>query len=137
MEPVIRAAGQEDLPSVLRLWADAEVEPGHTDDLQSLGRLIQHDAGALLVAETSAQLVGSIVAAWDGWRGSIYRLAVTPDRRRGGLATALLRAAEERLATLGATRLQAIVVESDTRATGFWRATDWTEQTERLRFVRG
>jgi hypothetical protein len=43
-----------------------------------------------------------------------------------------------RLASLGATRLQAIVVQTDSRATGFWRATAaWTEQQERLRFTAG
>ena len=29
-------------------------------------------------------IVGAIVAAWDGWRGSIYRLAVLEDHRRDG-----------------------------------------------------
>jgi GNAT superfamily N-acetyltransferase len=62
-------------------------------------------------------------------------LAVAPARRRTGLGRQLLEAAEGRLAGLGATRLQAIVVETDDRATGFWRATGWQQQVERLRFV--
>jgi hypothetical protein len=41
------------------------------------------------------------------------------------------------LAEAGAVRLQAIVVETDRRATGFWRSTDWEQQAERLRFVKG
>lgn len=36
-------------------------------------------------------MVGSLIAAWDGWRGSFYRLAVLPERRREGLLTMLLR----------------------------------------------
>ena len=35
-------------------------------------------------------MVGSLIAAWDGWRGSFYRLAVHPERRRQRIATALL-----------------------------------------------
>lgn len=82
-------------------------------------------------------MVGTVIAAWDGWRGSIYRLAVAPDHRRRGLGRRLVFEAEERLAESGAIRLQAIVVESNAQASGFWRAVGWEPQVERLPFVKG
>jgi ribosomal protein S18 acetylase RimI-like enzyme len=42
--------------------------------------------GALLVAEIDGVLAGSLIAAWDGWRGSFYQPAVSPEHRRRGLA---------------------------------------------------
>jgi hypothetical protein len=33
--------------------------------------------------------------------------------------------------------MQVIVVSSDHRATGFWGASGWEEQSDRLRFVKG
>lgn len=138
MSWTIRVANEDDISDVLVLWKLAEVEPGHTDDADSLHRLMDRDPGALLIAEAaSGDLAGSVIAGWDGWRGTIYRLAVAPAHRRRGVAGRLLAAAEDRLASLGAVRLQAIVVESDKRATGFWRASHWQEQTERLRFTVG
>jgi ribosomal-protein-alanine N-acetyltransferase len=135
--PSITVATPADLVAVLELWRAAGAHPGSTDDLESLGRLLAHDPGALLLASDGAGLVGTVIAAWDGWRGTVYRLAVVPGRRRQGVAGALLGAAEERLERLGARRLQAVVVASDGGATGFWRAGDWTEQTDRLRFTSG
>src|SRR6266516_2483918 len=108
-----------------------------TDDIESLTKLIAYDPGALLVAVEDETIAGSVIAAWDGWRGSIYRLAVAPSHRRRGLGTVLVNAAVKRLRTLGAVRLQAIVVETDLQATGFWRASDWREQVARLRFTLG
>src|SRR5579862_4592386 len=134
--PSIRVAVTQDATALLSLWHDAETEPGHTDDLQSILQLIRYDPGAVIVADLDGRIVGSVIAGWDGWRGSIYRLAVAPLYRRQGLGRKLVRAAESRLAALGAVRLQAIVVENDVRATSFWRSTDWAEQTERLRFVK-
>jgi ribosomal protein S18 acetylase RimI-like enzyme len=131
----LRTAQAGEIPAVLQLWSEATVEPTRTDNADSLGLLLDHDPGALIVAEDDAGLVGSVIATFDGWRGSIYRLAVAPARRRTGLGRQLLAAAEGRLAELGATRLQAIVVETDTRATGFWRDSGWEQQVERLRFV--
>ncbi len=59
--------------------------------------LLERDPSALLVAELGDQLVGSVIAGWDGWRGHLYRLAVHPDRSREGVGRALLVAAESRL----------------------------------------
>lgn len=134
---MIRRARPEDLPAVLELWRVAGVVPGHTDDLDSLHLLVERDPDALLVAEDAGAVVGSVIAAWDGWRGTIYRLAVAPSQRRQGLGRTLLGHAEERLRTVGAVRLQAIAVETDELATAFWRASDWAGQVERLRFTKG
>jgi len=133
----IRAADQSDARALLALWLEADAEPTHTDNVDSLRRLITHNSRALIIAEEGRQIVGSVIAGWDGWRGSIYRLAVAPGRRRRGIGTRLLREAERLLAEAGATRLQAIVVEPDSSAIAFWRASGWEQQTDRVRFVRG
>ncbi|MEY2426354.1 MAG: hypothetical protein QOI61_1926 [Actinomycetota bacterium] len=139
MSVEIRRATAADAHAILHLWREADAEPSHTDTIAGVTALVRHDAAALVVAvDTDGQrMVGSVIAAWDGWRGSIYRLAVAPDHRREGLGRRLLAAAEARLLDVGAVRSQAIVVETDTQATGFWHATEWTQQANRLRFVRG
>jgi ribosomal protein S18 acetylase RimI-like enzyme len=121
---------------VLALWALAGAEPTHTDTAEHLEQLISHDSFALIVAEDDGALVGTVVAGWDGWRGSIYRLVVAPSHRRLGLGSRLLDAAEARLASAGALRLQAIVVETEALATAFWKVSRWEQQSQRLRFVK-
>jgi len=137
MATTIRSAQLSDVPAVLALWREAGAEPTHTDDAHSLVRLIEHDPDALVVAGEDDDVVGSVIAAWDGWRGSVYLLVVAPAHRRQGLGRQLVAVAEQRLAGAGARRLQAIVVETDPRATEFWRATGWEQQAARLRFVKG
>lgn len=138
MTVTIRSANNDDIAAVLALWQQADAEPSHTDDPAGLTTLLARDPDALIVAEHDGRIVGSVIAAWDGWRGSIYRLAVVPEVRRQGTGRRLLEGAHERLHAAGARRIQAIVAETDERATSFWRsAPTWTEQTERLRFVRG
>jgi ribosomal protein S18 acetylase RimI-like enzyme len=135
--PVIRTALAGDLPAILELWRLADAEPGHTDNIESLAKLIAHDPDAVLVAADGREIVGSVIAAWDGWRGTVYRLAVAPSHRRRGIGTELVSTAVKQLRAAGAVRLQAIVVGTDTRATGFWRASGWAEQVSRLRFTLG
>src|SRR5207302_4220696 len=103
----LRDATRADLEGVLALWARAGSPLGVTDDVQSLARLLADDGDALLLAEVAGELVGSLIAAWNGWRGSLYRLAVDPAQRRRGIASALVRDGAARLRARGARRLAA------------------------------
>jgi len=132
----IRNAESADLPTVLNLWEAAGAVPSATDDVEGLERLLGRDEESLLLAESGGQVVGTLIAGWDGWRGSFYRLAVEPDRRRHGIATALVRAGEERLLRRGARRLTAIVAADEEGAMSLWRAVGYTRQADRTRFVR-
>jgi hypothetical protein len=74
---VIRAARLEDVRCVLALSDQARSPAAVTpDDVRSVSRLIAHTDDALLVAEHDGEIVGLLIAAWDGWRGNMYRLAV-------------------------------------------------------------
>ncbi len=137
MASTIRVGQPADIDPVLRLWDRAGARPTHTDDADGLRALIEHEGSALLVAEDREVLVGSVIAGWDGWRGSVYRLAVDPAHRRRGLGGRLVAAAESHLRGAGAVRLAAVVVQTDSPATGFWTASGWGRQDHRLRFVKG
>jgi ribosomal protein S18 acetylase RimI-like enzyme len=131
----IRNATEGDISTVLDLWVAADSVPTVTDSRDGLVRLLRADPGALLVAEHAGIVVGTLIAAWDGWRGSFYRLAVSPEHRRRGLATMLLREGERRLHECGAVRLTAIVADQESGAIGFWRAAGYERQQHRARFV--
>jgi ribosomal protein S18 acetylase RimI-like enzyme len=92
---MLRTATASDAEGLLALWAVAA---------EAVMALIGRDPDATIVAESDSELVGSIIAGWDGWRYHLYRLAVRPDWRRRGVATTLMDAAEARFAALGATR---------------------------------
>ncbi len=132
----ICSAGEERIAAVLDLWVAAGSVPSVSDSPEGLARLLATDPQALLVAELDGVLVGSLIAAWDGWRGSFYRLAVAPEHRRKGVATMLLREGERRLRERGAIRLTAIVADDDPTAMSCWRAVGYERQQHRARFVR-
>ncbi len=82
------------------------------------------------------RVVGSLVAAFDGWRGNIYRLAVHPDVRRAGIARALVAEGERRLVEIGCPRITALVVTAEDHTTGFWTAVDDDADGRITRFVK-
>lgn len=132
---VIRPARADEIDAVLTLWTVADAVPSITDDARSLERLVARDPDALLLAWAGGRIVGSIIAAWDGWRGNLYRLAVHPDHRGQGIARALVAAGEAHLRAQGARRVTALVVRAHDHATGFWQAAGYTHDARIDRYV--
>jgi ribosomal protein S18 acetylase RimI-like enzyme len=135
---VARPAGGSDVDAVLALWARARTAAASTPDTpQAIANLLDRDPGALLVAQVDdGPIAGTLIAAWDGWRGNMYRLAVDPPDRRRGIARALVEAGERRLRAQGARRVTAIVARGDERAAGLWTAVGYGRDATVDRFVR-
>jgi ribosomal protein S18 acetylase RimI-like enzyme len=117
----VRRAKRRDVADVLALWGEARSEHALTEDrAEDLGRLVEDSPAALFVAERDGEIGGTLIAAWDGWRGNLYRLAVTERHRRAGIGLALTRAGEEYLRESGARRVTALVAFEDEAAAAFW-----------------
>ncbi|MGW2088490.1 GNAT family N-acetyltransferase [Streptomyces sp. NPDC001880] len=132
----IRCADLTDIDAVLRFWREAAEGTSISDDHDGAARLIRRDPGALLLADRDGHLVGSVIAGFDGWRCSVYRLAVHPDCRRQGIATALMEAAEQRFLDLGGRRVDAMVLEANERAHRTWTAGGYHREDHWRRWVK-
>jgi ribosomal protein S18 acetylase RimI-like enzyme len=137
MNADVRTATAADIDAVLALWAEARSAAAQTDDdAQVVEQLLERDPGALLVAESDGEVVGVLIAGWDGWRGNVYRLAVLPSHRREGIARELVEAGHERLRAQGARRVTALVGGEEGAAHRLWRAVGYQRDEFVHRFVR-
>jgi ribosomal protein S18 acetylase RimI-like enzyme len=136
-EITIRRCRREDARTVLALWTQSRSEHASTaDHLDDVERLIGDSPAALLVAERGDEIVGALIAGWDGWRGNMYRLAVREDHRRQGIGIALTRAGEEYLRGCGVRRVTALVAFEDDAAGAFWESAGYPQDQEIGRRVR-
>jgi ribosomal protein S18 acetylase RimI-like enzyme len=125
------------VPAVLALWAEGRSEHASVPDLrEDVERLIERSPDSLLVAEIGGEIAGVLIAAWDGWRGNLYRLVVSSEQRERGIGRALIRAGEDSLRRRGAARVTALVVFEDEVAGAFWDAVGYPRDREIGRRVR-
>ena len=74
----------------------------------------------LLVAVEGDQVVGSVMAGYEGHRGWISRIAVLKSQRGKGLGQSLMVEAERRLSALGCVKVNLQVVESNSATVEFY-----------------
>lgn len=132
----VRSGTPEDAEAVLALWKAADATPSLTDSADELRRIAVRPEVAFLVAIVDGAIAGSIIGAFDGWRGNIYRLATHPAHRRRGIARALVARAEEALRGWGVRRITALVENAHPDAVGFWRSIGYLDDTRISRYVR-
>ena len=102
------------------------------DRREAVDRLLERDPESLLLAVEDERILGTLIAGWDCWRAHLYRLAVLPEYRRRGIARVLLDAAAERLVSMGASRLDAMVLEGNVDGQRLWDAAGYAEESSRV-----
>jgi ribosomal protein S18 acetylase RimI-like enzyme len=136
-EYTVRAAQPAEAPAILDLWHAARSTHATTPDrIEYVHRLLTETPGSLLVADAGSALLGTLIAAWDGWRGNMYRLVVLREHRRRGIGLALVRTGEEHLRRQGANRITALVAHEDEIASAFWESAGYPQDRPIGRRVR-
>ena len=107
--------------SLAALWTNVfgYDAPRHEPNLVIKKKIAVDDMIFLAVDES--QVVGSIMAGYDGHRGWIYLLAVSPNHRNKGFGTALLRHAESVLIDLGCIKINLQILEDNKRGVDFYK----------------
>ncbi len=123
----IRPATQHDHDEVLRLWDGAGLGKTAPDEWEAL---VTGPTSAILVAEDAGDIVGTVVATYDGWRAYIYHVAVDPWRRREGIGRALMMEAETYLIEAGARYVFTMVSDRNTEGLALLGETGYLPEGE-------
>ena len=118
---VIRAEA-EDAAAVIALWEACGLTRPWNNALGDFARAVAGETSVILLVRAGDDIAASVMVGDDGHRGWVYYLAVAPDRRRVGLATRMMAAAEQWLGERGVTKIQLMVREGNDAALAFYAA---------------
>ena len=90
---------------VVQLWIDCGLVVPWNDPHRDIQRKLQVQPEMFLVACLDDQLIGTVMAGYDGHRGWINYLAVHPQHQRTGVATRLMDEAEALLRLAGCPKI--------------------------------
>ena len=123
----IRPAIETDLAATVALWEACELTRPWNDPFADFQRALDHSASIIFVAEQDHRVVGTIMTGFDGHRGWIYYLGVTPGQRRNGTARQLLDAACAWLQLRKCPKVE-LMLRSGNPAESFYEHLGWHRQ---------
>jgi ribosomal protein S18 acetylase RimI-like enzyme len=116
----IRTFAAADEDAVVRLWARADLLRPWNDPRRDIARKVAVDDDLFLIGRHAGEVVGVVMAGYDGHRGWINYLAVDPAHRGAGLGRALIAEAERRLRMIGCPKINLQVRGSNTEVLAFY-----------------
>lgn len=118
----IRPFADDDTESVVTLWRDCGLTRPWNDPYRDIARKALVQPELFVVALLDQQLVGSAMAGYDGHRGWVNYLAVSPSHRRHGIGKRLMRHVEDALVRIGCPKLNLQVRGGNEPVLDFYRA---------------
>ena len=122
MTVAIRAFQRPDTEAVVSLWQATKLTRPWNNPYQDISRKLKVQPELFLVAVDGADMVGTVMAGYDGHRGWLYYLASDPARRGQGIARSLVERAEALLLDMGCPKVQLMVRPDNDIAQGFYEA---------------
>ena len=108
---------------VIALWQKVfRYDAPHNRPALSIDKKIAFDDGLFFVAVAGAEVIGTAMAGYDGHRGWIYSVAVSPAHQRGGIGAKLVRFAERALAAKGCVKVNLQIMDGNDAVTAFYEA---------------
>lgn len=116
----IRSFQPEDEAAVIRLWQECDLLRSYNDPHRDIARKLAVQPDLFLVGLLNDEIVASVMAGYEGHRGWLNYLAVSPDYRRRGFGRELVAEAERRLLKLGCPKINLQVRHSNVQAMAFY-----------------
>lgn len=116
-----------DLPAALALWRATEgMGLGDSDRPERLAAFLARNPGLSAVATAGdGALLGAVLCGDDGRRGYLHHLAVARERRKQGIARALLAHCFAGLAAREIEKCNIFLLADNAAGERFWRRAGW------------
>ena len=111
------------------LWSGMSgVGLSEADERDSIAAYLSRNPGQSFICKAGGQIVGTILCGNDGRRAYIHHTAVSPEHRRHGVATELVRLAMAAQRECGIQKCHLFVISDNEQGKHFWRKTGFTDR---------
>ncbi|WP_413700733.1 GNAT family acetyltransferase [Psychromonas sp. KJ10-10] len=119
---IIRKYKPHDKDSLIKLWQTSFPDPApHNEPTLVLAEKLKVD-NLIFIAEKSEQIIGSCMAGYDGHRGWLYSVAVSPKLRRTGIGSKLIKHAIKQLNQKGCAKVNLQILQTNPQVIQFYQS---------------
>lgn len=119
----IRKFQESDKATLTALWqAVFPDDPPHNEPSLVIEAKLAVDDLIFIAEEEDGEMIGACMAGYDGHRGWLYGVAVSPDQRRNGTGKALVLFAIQALKNLGCKKVNLQIRPTNTEVANFYKS---------------
>lgn len=119
---IVRSYTDKDREKVATLWREVfPDDPTWNVPEEDIERKLKIQRDLFFVAEDEGEIIGTAMGGYDGHRGWVYLVAVSPRYRKKGIGKALMDAVERGLKKIGCPKLNLQVRGSNKEVIEFYR----------------
>ena len=118
----IRAYEPHDEDAVISLWKECGLTRPWNDPRRDIARKLCEQPELFLVGVRESELIATAMVGYDGHRGWMYYLAVSPAHRKLSFGQKLVREAERLLVARGCPKLNLLVRSSNSETIAFYES---------------
>ena len=122
----IRQFTIEDKDAVLQLWHNCNLVVPWNDPGKDIQRKINVSTDLFLVGELDGGIIASVMGGYEGHRGWMNYLAISPEYRHKGFAKNIIIDLESRLKALGCPKINLLVRNTNTEVIEFYQSLGYT-----------
>ena len=123
---VIRSYRPQDEAAVVQLWLQCNLVIPQNNPRRDIQRKLQVNPEWFLVGVMGGHIVATCMAGYEGHRGWINYLAVSPHHRRQGIGRKIMEEAEKRLSSAGCPKINLQVRETNRAVIRFYERIGYT-----------
>ena len=116
----IRCFRESDRSAIIELWQLCGLTRPWNDSDRDISRKLNVQPELFFVGEIDGSIVATAMAGYDGHRGSVFYLAVSPEYQRAGLGRQMMLEIERSLEGMGCPKLNILVRSSNAEVMKFY-----------------
>ena len=118
----IRHFETQDEEQVIALWKECKLTVPWNDPKKDIQRKLKVNPELFLVGEIDGEIVSSIMGGYEGHRGWVNYLAVSPSHQKKGYGRQLMDAVEVKLREMGCPKINLQVRDTNLEVIEFYKA---------------
>ena len=127
---VIRQYNERDREQVIELWKTCNLTRPWNDPNKDLDRKKRTREELFIVLEYDDKIIGTVMGGYDGHRGVMNYLAVSPKFRGNGFGKMLVVEVENKLRQLGCPKVNLLVRSDNVEVSHFYESMDYKKQDD-------
>lgn len=118
----IRQYMSGDEGAVVALWQTCGLTRPWNNPKADIERKVRDGSELFLVGTIDESIVATAMGGYDGHRGWVYYLAVTPDLQKQGMGKQMMKALEEKLTGIGCPKIDLMVRGTNSGVVEFYKS---------------